>query len=92
MSEPKIKPSDRQLSDAILAQFEATGADSAGSAKGPFAIFNLLKEENQKRTTPHWMLAPQRVSNLIDDLVEDKKLVKIPKNRKYYKPKKEDTK
>ena len=86
-SNDKIRPSDATLANAILEEFEKCGADSPGTAKGPYAMFALLKKDK-----PNWIFGPMRLSNRIDDLTADHELMRLPKSRKFYKLKKEENK
>jgi len=78
----KIKPSDEELADQISAELESNGADSAASAKGPYAIYDLIKKDKTD-----WILSPMRVNLIAENMCLKGTITKISADdRRYFQP------
>jgi hypothetical protein len=68
----KISPSDEELADEISTELESCEANSVASARGPYAIYNLLR---QNKTD--WMFSPMRISRIAEDMSAKGTITKI---------------
>lgn len=78
----RISPSDEELANEISMELKSCEATSAASAKGYYAIYNLLRKNK-----PDWMHSPMTIARILDDMASKDTITKISKDdRRYFIP------